>query len=129
MFLSGHCCDEGRTLPTAFLRWQEGDGTLGSQTPHRLLQNSGETRIKKITMFRIKNETKMSSVKQNKTKKIIYIASVSEKGCLLNYSLRMQLVEGSVHPHGDGQTLQSSVLSDLIDHGRHPCAAQLSCTP
>lgn len=45
MFLSGHCCDEGGPLPTAFLRGQEGDGTLGGQVFDGLFQNSGETRI------------------------------------------------------------------------------------
>lgn len=47
MFLSGHCCDEGGPLPTAFLRGQEFDGALGSQNFDGLFQNSGETRIKK----------------------------------------------------------------------------------
>lgn len=40
----------------------------------------------------------------------------------------MQPIEGPIHPHGDVQMIQSSILSDFIDHGRHPCAAQLSGT-
>lgn len=40
----------------------------------------------------------------------------------------MQLIEGPIHPHGDVQMIQFSILSDFIDHGRHPCAAQLSGT-
>lgn len=40
----------------------------------------------------------------------------------------MQLIEGPIYPHGDVQIIQSSILSDFINHGRHPCAAQLSST-
>ena len=47
---------------------------------------------------------------------------------LNNDSLWMQFVESPVHPYGDVQMVQSSVLSDLIDHGRHSGPTQLSCT-
>lgn len=40
----GHRRDEGRPLPAALLRRQEGDVAPRGQTPDRLLQNPGETR-------------------------------------------------------------------------------------
>lgn len=54
----------------------------------------------------------------------VFIQSVTDK---FN-SLWMQFVESPVHPYGDVQMVQSSVLSDLIDHGRHSCPTYLSCT-
>lgn len=40
----------------------------------------------------------------------------------------MQFIERPVHPYGDVQALQASVLPDLIDHGRHSCPTQPSST-
>lgn len=76
MFLSGHCCDEGSPLPTAFLRWQEGDGTLGSQTSNSLFQNSGETTIKKIKLFAACCAVRRIKVKG---KKIVYSFLLSQR--------------------------------------------------
>lgn len=123
MFLSGHCCDEGGPLPTAFLRGQEGDGTLGGQIFDGVFQNSGETRIikRKIILFvaccvacRIKLKCERKKHLLIPFSSFIILQLLFEKN-----SLWMQLVEGPVHPHRDVQTFQSAVLSDFIHHGRH----------
>lgn len=44
MFLLCPGCDEGSTLPTAFLWWQKGHITLRSQNSGGLMEDSGETR-------------------------------------------------------------------------------------
>ena len=38
----------------------------------------------------------------------------------------MELVECSVHPHGDVHVGQPAVLSDLLNHGGHSGSAELS---
>ena len=42
--------------------------------------------------------------------------------------LWMELVESAIHPHCDVQMVQSSVLTDLVDHGGHSGSADLSST-
>lgn len=46
MHLSGYSWDEGSTLPTAFLWWQEGHVTLRSQSSGSVFEHSRETRQK-----------------------------------------------------------------------------------
>ena len=41
------------------------------------------------------------------------------------HSLRMKLVECSIHPHSHTEMVQPSVLSDLVHHGGHARTAQL----
>lgn len=45
------------------------------------------------------------------------------------HSLRMELVEGSVHTHCHFQSVQPTVFSYFVHHGGHACTTELGSPP
>lgn len=50
-------------------------------------------------------------------------------GWRCGHSLRVELVEGSVHTHCHFQSVQPTVFSYFVHHGGHACATELGCPP
>lgn len=47
----------------------------------------------------------------------------------VRHSLRMQLVEGSIHAHCHFERVQPTIFSYFVHHSSHACAAELGCPP